>query len=76
MENSTQQAETIPLNTEFHMPRQTNITWPRAYSFASTQELQEPPYSKHQSACPGTKSVSASREIPLPFRGPEILYRF
>jgi hypothetical protein len=54
-ESSTKHAETIPLrnNTEFHMPRLTNITWPCVYSIISTQELKQPPNSTHQSACPG-----------------------
>lgn len=74
--NSTQQAETKPLNTEFHMSRPTNITWPCVYSFVSTQQLQQPPNSINQSACPGTKRFSASQGVPPPFRGPEIWYRF
>jgi hypothetical protein len=73
-ESSTQHAETIPLNTEFHMPRPANIAWPCVCSFASTQELQQPPNSIHQS--PGTKRVSATQEVPPHFRGPEIWYRF
>ena len=45
--NSIKHAETIPRrnNTELHMSRPTNITWPCVHSSIRTQQLQQPPNS-------------------------------